>query len=340
MSGNSGLSRRQTAPIVSSRCGGAASRAAVSSRSSSRQEGEPVLADLELVAVAQPLRLLDPAAVDERAVEAALVLDREARRPRSTSTACRRETVTSSRKMPQSGERPIVVRSPCGRNVSPERPPPERTTSAGPSIPRSSAAPASSESSTGVNVCVVSAGVVLHEQRAAAGAVVRGLRVLEAALGAVDVAHRSPLRSVASTFRRGSPISDSTSTCSRTLLPPVFWSRATSSARRMSILPCRMRRRYETSFSSRFELVDELLQIIVGERGEIGQGFHETPFGSRVRGPIEAGVPSKGQPLVESLASRQAVVRSSACAPCTIASTTSRISRSSSSEPSSESPSA
>src|SRR6185437_16928171 len=54
-----------------------------------------------------------------------------------TSVAWRRETVTSSRKTPQSGERPIVVRSPCGENDSPVRPPPARTTSAGPLTPSS-----------------------------------------------------------------------------------------------------------------------------------------------------------------------------------------------------------
>src|SRR6478735_5524867 len=55
-----------------------------------------------------------------------------------TSTACLRETVTSSRKTSQSGERPMVMRSPDGTKCSPERPPPERMTSAGPSAPRSS----------------------------------------------------------------------------------------------------------------------------------------------------------------------------------------------------------
>ena len=69
-----------------------------------------------------------------------------------------RETVTSSRKMSQSGERPIVVRSPCGEKCSPARPPPERTTSAGPSAVISSAigGPSPSSPSSGVNVMVVS----------------------------------------------------------------------------------------------------------------------------------------------------------------------------------------
>src|SRR5581483_1884834 len=79
------------------------------------------------------------------------------RPPCFTSTACLRETVTSSRKMPQSGERPIVVRSPCGANVSPERPPPERTTSATPWIPKSSSASSASSGSSTANACVVSA---------------------------------------------------------------------------------------------------------------------------------------------------------------------------------------
>src|SRR5207249_11036568 len=55
-------------------------------------------------------------------------------------TACLRETVTSSRKIPQSGERPIVVWSASALKVSPALPPPERTTSAGPLMPGSSSA--------------------------------------------------------------------------------------------------------------------------------------------------------------------------------------------------------
>ena len=41
------------------------------------------------------------------------------RPPRSSRTAWLRETVTSSRKTSQSGERPIVVRSPLGTKCSP-----------------------------------------------------------------------------------------------------------------------------------------------------------------------------------------------------------------------------
>src|ERR671937_377291 len=76
---------------------------------------------------------------------------------RSASTACLRDTVTSSRKIPQSGERPIVV-SPSSWNSSPALPPPARTTSAGPLTPRSSsAAVGPSSPSSAVKACVVSA---------------------------------------------------------------------------------------------------------------------------------------------------------------------------------------
>ena len=77
---------------------------------------------------------------------------------RCVSTACLRETVTSSRKISQSGERPIVVRPPSGWKVSPALPPPERTTSAGPLTPRSSRTSAASSSpSSRVYAIVVSA---------------------------------------------------------------------------------------------------------------------------------------------------------------------------------------
>src|SRR5439155_7228968 len=75
---------------------------------------------------------------------------------RCTSEACLRETVTSSRKMPQSGERPIVVLSPCGANVSPARPPPAWTTSAGPWMPRSPSVSSISSCSSAVNDWVCS----------------------------------------------------------------------------------------------------------------------------------------------------------------------------------------
>src|SRR4051812_47221478 len=70
MSGNSALRRRQTLPIVKS----CLVEGAVALMRSMQEEGQPVLADLDLVAVLERRRL-DAAAVDEGAVEAAQVLD-------------------------------------------------------------------------------------------------------------------------------------------------------------------------------------------------------------------------------------------------------------------------
>ena len=123
---------------------------------------------------------------------------------RSTSTAWRRETVTSSRKTGQSGERPMIVRSPCGVNVSPARPPPERTTRAGPSTPRSSSSSRSLDALVGAERLRLLRRLGRVQQRPALGAVVRGLRVLEAALGAVDVGPLY-LGPAGRPSRRGSP---------------------------------------------------------------------------------------------------------------------------------------
>ena len=70
MSGNSGWSRAQTAPIVMQALRGRGAR--LRSSCSSAQEGQAVLADLQLVVVIERGRL-DPLAVHERAVEAAEV---------------------------------------------------------------------------------------------------------------------------------------------------------------------------------------------------------------------------------------------------------------------------
>src|SRR5207302_3845123 len=73
---------------------------------------------------------------------------------------------------------------------------------------------------------------VPHEERAALGAVVRGLRVLEAALGAVDVGHSG---FGGGAFAARMSVSRSTSTSSSTLFPPDSRNRATSSVRSMSM---------------------------------------------------------------------------------------------------------
>src|SRR3954466_12124335 len=77
MSGNSSRRRRTTSPILSrrSRCGFCVATVFNAARSS-LHERQPVLPDLDLVAVLQP-RAVDPAAVDEGAVQRPLVLDEE-----------------------------------------------------------------------------------------------------------------------------------------------------------------------------------------------------------------------------------------------------------------------
>ncbi len=118
MSGNSARSSSHTAPIVCSR---GVVRGWFGASCSWEQEGHPVLADLHLV-VGGEHGALDPVPVDERAVEAAEVADREGRSPSRTISAWRRETVTSSRKTWQSGERPMSVRSPAVSKLSPASP--------------------------------------------------------------------------------------------------------------------------------------------------------------------------------------------------------------------------
>ena len=94
--------------------------------------------------------------------------------PSRSSSAWRRETVTSSRKTSQSGERPISVRSPIAWKLSPALPPPERTTSAGPLDRCPPAAPRLLDSS-GPRLTLFSPALA-HEQRAAARAVASRLQ--------------------------------------------------------------------------------------------------------------------------------------------------------------------
>src|SRR5207248_4452548 len=65
------------------------------------------------------------------------------------------------------------------------------------------------------------AGLVLDEQRAAPGAVVGGLRVLEPALGTVDVRHERYPSAGGAALAARMAASRSTRACSTTLLPPV-----------------------------------------------------------------------------------------------------------------------
>src|SRR5438132_2640481 len=211
---------------------------------SALEEREPVLADLELVPVAE-LRGLDSFAVDERPIQAALILElpvvsvlRE-----HGVLARHRDVVEEDRAFGRAADR---------RRTRFER---ER-------LPRSSATRADDQR------CAVDADflervevvgwlrrrerlgrlalLVDDERGAALRAEVRGFRVVVPALRAVDVRHQAG--GVALPARTA--VSDSTSTDSRTLFPSVAFRRATSSDRRMSIFPCRSRRRYETSCSS------------------------------------------------------------------------------------------
>src|SRR5438105_7338390 len=74
MSGNSSESRRTTSPIRSIRV--PLPTVALTAALSSFDEGQAVLADLELVAVLE-LLVVDPPPVDEGAVQRSLVLDEE-----------------------------------------------------------------------------------------------------------------------------------------------------------------------------------------------------------------------------------------------------------------------
>src|SRR5919198_2196410 len=219
MSGNSACSRRQTVPIVSSRrsvvasaalttsvpasCvlasdGGAGAPEAVRRRGacSFLEEAQLVLADLELVPVLEPPRL-NPAAVQEGAVQAPLVLDVEHVVPTQEHRVLARD-----RNVVQED---VALRRAADRGALALR----REVLARPPAPRAhderrALGAEIFERERGVLVALLGrvahrrlgARLVLHEQRSALGAVVRGLRVLEAALGTVDVRHyarRAPL---------------------------------------------------------------------------------------------------------------------------------------------------
>src|SRR5712691_8192920 len=175
MSGNSCFSIPHTVPIVSNRLFETVAISAI-------QEGEAVLADLELVAVLE-LRALDTLAVDERAVETPLVLDRErAVRPRQDGVLARDGDVVE--------EDPAVRRAADRRllRFGAERLP--RPATAGSDDERGAFDPEVLERSLRRAVAFLrrerlrrlGAGLVLDEQRAAPRAVVGGLRVLEPAL--------------------------------------------------------------------------------------------------------------------------------------------------------------
>src|SRR5438477_3711773 len=223
-------------------------RSARGSSCSLRDEGQPVLADLQLVPVLE-LRRVDALAVQERAVQAALVLDPEAAvvvADEHRVLARHRDVVEEDVAVGRASDGRLRLRRvealprPAAgahyecRCLEPLEPDPgglrELLGRHGLRLPRRR--------------------ILRADQRATAGAVARRLRIREAAFGTVDLRHAVSASSGGGPFAVRMSVSVSTSTASRTLFPPDFCRRATSSARRMSIFPCRSRRLYETSCSS------------------------------------------------------------------------------------------
>ena len=193
------------------------------------------------------------------------------RSPSFVKTACLRETVTSSRKIAHSGERPIVVGLSSSGNVSPARPPPERTMRR-----------------RAVDAEIVERVEALRhlgsgerlgrlaflgddERRAALRAEVRSFRVVVPALGAVDVRHQAggaalPVRI---------SVSESTSTESRTLLPSRLLQPGDELGPQDVDLPVQEPPAVRHLLLLARQLVDELLQVVVGQCRKIRQRFHQ-----------------------------------------------------------------
>src|SRR5215213_5680519 len=152
MSGNSSRRRRTTSPILSrrSRCGFCVAALFTGARSPSPvsplHERQPVLADLELVAVLER-GAVDPAAIDESAVQRPLVLDEE------PAVALDEQRVVARHR--DIVEEDVAVGGASDAGAAAARPPPERTTSAGPSRP-STAPSERSPTSSADSACVVS----------------------------------------------------------------------------------------------------------------------------------------------------------------------------------------
>ena len=139
------------------------------------------------------------------------------------------------------------------------------------------------------------------QERAAARAVVRGLRVLKAAFGAIDVTHssRAP-EDVAFPAR----ISLRRST-SASLASPRSPARA--AARPAPRGGCRcVRGARGAGRRSRLlllELADHDPKVVVGQRGQVGKWFHQSPF---LVGQVSKAVTNpRGQPQLETFHSRR-----------------------------------
>src|SRR5215211_6850707 len=187
MSGNSSWSRRQTAPIVRGRSRGPSGSTGETTvaTGSGLQKRQAVLADLDLVTVFE-LRALDPATVDVGAVETLLVVDVVA-------------VVTMHEHRVPTGDGDVVeedlVLGPAAdaEALGLDRVSLARAAATGTDDQRGALDPQVGERERFVighllgrerHRCVRTLFVV-REQRAALGAVIRGFRILEAALGAV-----------------------------------------------------------------------------------------------------------------------------------------------------------
>ena len=286
MSGNSCTSALQTAPIVSDLRGAPAARALVcgtvvrTARRHPREVGQLVLADLQLVAVLEPVRV-DAAAVDVGAVERAEVVEVAVAAAR-TSSAWSRETVTSSRKTSESGRRPMVMRSRSSAKDSPTRPPPARMTSAAPSgrdlLDLDGHELARLVDPVGRRRRSSPRGLVRAQERAALRAVVRSLRVDEAALRAVDGHARSLLGADPRSGRAtGEDVGQLLDVRARdhVLAALVLLAQAVDQLGAqdvdLAVQDAALVGDLELFLG---ELLDEVLQLLVGERAEIGKRVH------------------------------------------------------------------
>src|SRR5919197_4099051 len=192
MSGNSACSRRQTAPIVSSRVRSCRSACAVLTLL--LQVRQLVLADLELVAVLEPRRRLDALPVQERAVEAPEILD-------VVAVVLLQQHGVLARDGDVVEEDVVLGRAADGRALALRHEVLARAAAPGTDderrplgaeiLKRHRALPRLPRFVRRVAHRRLGARLVLDEQRAAAGAVVGGLRVLEPTLRAVHVTHRT-----------------------------------------------------------------------------------------------------------------------------------------------------
>ena len=131
--------------------------------------------------------------------------------------------------------------------------------------------------SSGENDCVVSAaGLALREQRAAARAVVRGLRVLEAALRAVDDAHAGRRRLARQDLRQAVDVDLVEHAAPAGALQP----RDELGAQDVDLAVQEAALVADLALLL-LEVVDQALQLVVGQRAKIRERFHGAAFRRR-----------------------------------------------------------